>query len=73
MGRRVKRGEATELLGRFAEHAARVLPVGGQLTWIAPQPQRTSPLLLAGGLTLRRAYRIDMNGFWARLEVWVKR
>ena len=72
MGRRVRRGEVTELLARFAEHAARVLPKNGQLAWIAPQPQRTSPILEAGGLTLARAHTIDMNGFWARLELWVK-
>lgn len=73
MGRRVRRGEVTELLARFAAHAARVLPGGGQLTWIAPQPQRTTPILEAGGLTLLRHHSIDMNGFWARLEVWGKR
>lgn len=73
MGRRVRRGEVTELLARFAAHAARALPPGGQLTWISPQPQRTTPLLEAGGLTLVRHHAIDMNGFWARLEVWVKR
>lgn len=72
MGRRVRRGEVTELLHRFAAHAARVLPSGGQLTWISPQPQRTSPLLQAGGLIRVREHQIDMNGFWARLEVWVK-
>ena len=65
MGRRVRRGEVTELLARFAEHAARVLPPNGQLAWIAPQPQRTSPILTAGGMTLERAHTIDMNGFWA--------
>lgn len=73
MGRRVRRGEVTELLARFAAHAARALPPGGQLTWISPQPQRTTPVLEAGGLTLVRHHAIDMNGFWARLEVWVKR
>jgi hypothetical protein len=73
MGRRVHRGAVTELLAHFAEHAARVLPRGGQLAWIAPQPELTSPLLVAGGLTLTRNHTIDMNGFWARLEVWVKR
>ncbi len=72
MGRRVRRGEVTELLAHFAAHAAKVLPTGGQLAWIAPQPQRTSPILQAGGLTLERAHTIDMNGFWARLELWVK-
>ena len=73
MGRRVRRGEVTELLARFAAHAARALPPGGQLTWVSPQPQRTTPVLEAGGLTLVRHHAIDMNGFWARLEVWVKR
>lgn len=72
MGRRVRRGDAAELLHRFAAHAARCLPRGGQLTWIAPQPQLTGPILQAGGLKCVREHRIDMNGFWARLEVWVK-
>lgn len=72
MGRRVRRGEATELLQRFAAHAAQILPRGGQLTWIAPQPQHTSPILRDGGLRCRGEHRIDMNGFWASLQVWVK-
>jgi predicted RNA methylase len=72
MGRRVQRGTATELLGRFAEHAAHVLPRRGQLTFIAPQPQRTGPILQAGGLRLHAAHPVDMNGFWARIEVWRK-
>ncbi len=72
MGRRVRRGEAAELLQPFAAHAAKSLPRGGQLTWIAPQPQRTGPILRAGGLRCIREHRIDMNGFWANLEVWVK-
>ena len=72
MGRRVRRGEATELLQRFAAHAAKILPRSGQLTWIAPQPQHTSPILRDGGLRCLSEHRIDMNGFWASLQVWVK-
>ena len=73
MGRRVCRGELEPLMIRFVTHVARKLPPGGRLCWLNPMPNQTS--LLAEGLGLARsaAYPVDMNGFWAQMELWRKR
>ena len=70
MGGRVSRGQVTDLLTRFAHHVGQRLPEGGRLVWLNPQPRRHGPLLQQAGLSLRVAHSVDMNGFWAQLEVW---
>lgn len=72
MGRRVRIADTADLLSRFVASIGRSLPVGGRLVWISPQPLVTERPARLAGLGLRYAQRIDMNGFWARLEVWEK-
>jgi hypothetical protein len=72
MGRRVRRGDVTELLGRFVRHAAAVLPPGGRLAWLDPQPQRHAEVLRGLGLRPLVLRAVDMHGFYAQLELWQK-
>lgn len=73
MGRRVCRGELEPLMIRFVTHVARKLPPGGRLCWLNPMPNQTSLLAERLGLARLAAYPVDMNGFWAQLELWRKR
>mgnify|MGYP002148916039 CR=1 FL=1 len=72
MGRRVRRGDVTELLGGFVRHAAEVLPRGGRLAWLDPQPQRHAAVLRELGLRPLVQRAVDMHGFYAQLELWQK-
>lgn len=72
MGRRVRRGDVTELLGRFVRRAADVLPAGGRLAWLDPQPQRHAEVLRDLGLRPLVQRPVDMHGFYAQLELWQK-
>jgi tRNA G10 N-methylase Trm11 len=73
MGRRASRvaGLADEL-DRFVAHAASVLLPAGRLVWIAPWPARTRDVATRAGLKLDRAFLIDMGGFEAEMQRWVK-
>lgn len=73
MGRRVQRGSHVELLGRFVEHAARVLVPNGVLVWAAPEPHRLSETAARSGLVVERSVTVDMGGFPAELTVHRKR
>jgi hypothetical protein len=72
MGRRVCRGELVPLLTQFVAHVARRLPRGGHLCWLNPLPNQLSLLTERYGLVRKHAYSVDMNGFWAQLELWHK-
>jgi len=73
MGRRASRvaGLADEL-DRFIAHAASVLRPRGRLVWIAPWPARTREAAMRAGLKLERAFLIDMGGFDAEMQRWIK-
>jgi 23S rRNA G2445 N2-methylase RlmL len=74
MGRRaVRTSGLSDMLDRFVAHAAAVLVPGGRLVWIAPWPERARSSALAAGLHLERARRVDMGGFDAEMQRWVKR
>lgn len=73
MGRRVQRGSHVELLGRFVEHAARVLVPDGVLVWAAPEPRRLHEIAARAGLAVERSLTVDMGGFPAELTVHRKR
>lgn len=73
MGRRVCRGDMVPLLEQFVVHVARRLPRGGKLCWLNPLPAKTSHLLADHGLRRTVAQPVDMNGFWAQLELWIAR
>ena len=53
-------------------HAAVALAPRGRLVWIAPWPQRARAAALRAGLTLDFARVVDMGGFDAELQRWVK-
>lgn len=70
MGRRTRPGHLAEFLSEFIAHAAHVLPAGGRLVWISPQPNLSLARGREQGLILNSARPIDLNGFWGQLEVW---
>jgi len=73
MGRRASRTSGlSDMLDRFVAHAAAVLVPGGRLVWIAPWPERSRSSALAAGLRLERARLVDMGGFDAEMQRWVK-
>ncbi len=73
MGRRASRAAGLdEQLDRFVAHAAAALVPRGRLVWMAPWPQRARAAALRAGLTLDRAFAVDMGGFDAELQRWVK-
>lgn len=72
MGRRVQRGAVTDLLTAFVVRAAELLPRGGRLAWLDPQPRRHEPVLRSRGLRPLVLRNVDMNGFYAQLELWQK-
>lgn len=70
MGRRVARGRAEDLLLRLVDRAAAVLPPGGILCWISPQPGKTRARAARGRLRLLTAQTLDMGGFAAEIQVF---
>jgi tRNA G10 N-methylase Trm11 len=73
MGRRAARTPGTDaMLDRFVAHAAASLAPGGRLVWIAPWPQRSRAVATEAGMSLEWARTIDMGGFDAEAQRWVK-
>jgi hypothetical protein len=73
MGRRASRASGLAItLDRFVAHAAELLAPGGRLVWIAPWPERSRSAALAAGLRLDRARIVDMGGFDAEMQRWLK-
>jgi 23S rRNA G2445 N2-methylase RlmL len=73
MGRRASRTAGLdEMLDRFVEHAAGALVPRGRLAWLAPWPRRSRAAGQRAGLTLDYAQLVDMGGFDAELQRWVK-
>jgi len=73
MGRRISRTSGLAItLDRFVAHAADTLAGGGRLVWIAPWPERSRSAALAAGLRLDRARIVDMGGFDAEMQRWLK-
>jgi 23S rRNA G2445 N2-methylase RlmL len=73
MGRRAARNVGTgDTLDRFVAHAAGSLTARGRLVWMAPWPKRARAAGLRAGLTLDWARAVDMGGFEAELQRWVK-
>lgn len=73
LGRRVQRSSAlAPLLDRFVAHAAAVLAPGGRLAWISPFPRRTEEMAAQKGLSLSRSWVVDMGGFSAEMQLFVK-
>jgi 23S rRNA G2445 N2-methylase RlmL len=73
MGRRAARSPGLDaLLDRFVAHAAAALPARGRLVWLAPWPKRSRAAAAAAGLVLDGTRLVDMGGFEAELQRWVK-
>jgi len=73
MGRRASRTPGTDaMLDRFVARAAEALAPGGRLVWIAPWPQRSRVAATQAGLTLDWSHSIDMGGFDAEMQRWIK-
>jgi len=73
MGRRSSRTAGlADMLDRFVAHAASVLAPGGRLVWIAPFPVRSRAAATRAGLTLEWARVIDMGGFEAEMQRFVR-
>ncbi|HEV3190223.1 MAG TPA: HEAT repeat domain-containing protein, partial [Polyangiaceae bacterium] len=73
MGRRASRITGlAEMLDRFVANTAAALGPAGRLVWIAPSPRRTREVAARVGLSLDWARDIDMGGFSAEMQRWVK-
>jgi 23S rRNA G2445 N2-methylase RlmL len=73
MGRRASRiAGLSEMLDRFVTNAATALGRAGRLVWIAPSPQRSREVAARSGLNLDWARGVDMGGFDAEMQRWVK-
>jgi 23S rRNA G2445 N2-methylase RlmL len=73
MGRRVARdGSLGDLCDQFTDHAATVLSSGGRLTWLSPLGGRTAARAEANRLRVLCRRVVDMGGFFAELQVWLK-
>jgi predicted RNA methylase len=74
MGRRASRTEALAgLLDRFLERMGQRVAPGGRLVWITPWAERSRDAGARAGLSLDWTRTIDMGGFDAELQRWVKR
>jgi tRNA G10 N-methylase Trm11 len=73
MGRRASRTAGlAEMLDRFVVHVASVLVPGGRLVWITPWAKRARAAAAQAGLRLDSARTVDMGGFDAEMQRWVK-
>ena len=73
MGRRASRtADLAPMLDRFVAHAADVLVHGGRLVWIAPWPARARAVAAQCGLALDWASDVDMGGFDAQIQRFLK-
>jgi predicted RNA methylase len=73
MGRRVARdGSIATLLEGFVKHAARVLVPSGRMVWLSPLAAKTERAARSAGLRVIAGPDVDMGGFSARLQVFVR-
>ncbi|HEU4410463.1 MAG TPA: HEAT repeat domain-containing protein [Polyangiaceae bacterium] len=72
-GRRVGRGsDLAALYERFLANAARALAPSGRLVWITPRPEPSARAAYELGLEPALRQQIDMGGFPAELQAYVK-
>jgi 23S rRNA G2445 N2-methylase RlmL len=73
MGRRLARTVGLDdMLDRFVAHAAAALAPRGRLVWMAPWPRRSREAGKRAGLELDWSRLVDMGGFEAELQRWIK-
>jgi 23S rRNA G2445 N2-methylase RlmL len=74
LGRRVSAGGDLEgLYRRLLQRASRVLARDGRFVWISPLFEQSVAIAGELGLTARLLRRVDMGGFRAELQVFVRR
>jgi predicted RNA methylase len=74
MGRRVLNKSLTgALYDEFLAHAAKILPRGGRLAWISPRAEDTARRAKSLGFEVKLRQRVDMAGFWAELQVMIRK
>jgi len=62
------------MLDSFLVHASKILaPGAGRLAWLSPFPERTRRALAALPLEVALTRDVDLGGFWATLQVLVKK
>jgi 23S rRNA G2445 N2-methylase RlmL len=73
MGRRASRESGlADMLDRFVAHVGAVLVPGGRFVWITPWAARARAAGARAGLALDVAYTVDMGGFDAEMQRWVR-
>ncbi len=73
MGRRVlKRDQILALLMDIIGRASIVLCPGGRMVWISPLAQESARLARKNGFQVTLQQRVDMGGFSAEIQVFVK-
>jgi 23S rRNA G2445 N2-methylase RlmL len=73
MGRRLARTPGLDdMLDRFVTHAAAALEPRGRLVWMSPWPRRSRDAAARAGLRLDWSRPVDMGGFEAELQRWIK-
>lgn len=74
MGRRAARTpRLRDTLDAFLAHATSILAREGRLVWMAPWPERARAAGARAGLVLDSARTVDMGGFDAEMQRWIKR
>jgi len=74
MGRRASRTTTLRpMLDAFVRKVAKVLAPDGRFVWMAPFPRGAREAATQGGLRLAWAGLVDMDGFDAELQHWVRR
>lgn len=72
LGRRVARSEGPSLLDDFLRHASLLLKPQGRLVWITPHAARHRQLAESLGLRLSFQGQVDMGGFAATMQKFIK-
>ena len=73
MGRRVHRSaDLRTFLCSFVTRVARSLAPGGRFVWVSPFGADTRAAAEAAGLHILRGHIVDMGGFDAEIQVWMK-
>jgi 23S rRNA G2445 N2-methylase RlmL len=73
LGRRLLNSTSVaDLLARTLERAAELLPETGRLVWVSPAPALTVSRAARAGLKIELRQRIDMGGFDAEIQCFVR-
>jgi hypothetical protein len=68
----LERDALEQLFRPFIARVADALKDGGRFVWISPLPERSSRFARAEGLLPKLARTVDMGGFDAQIQVFVR-